>query len=262
MKLGILVITFSAILATGCIRNPADETKKNLEKILEDHRKRTEEIAEKVITSLSQGGQPGQITVSGIIVKKDGDQILLDERLKVEQIGGKNADGHQTTVSDAYKADFSEEAKVSDFSQVTGLKTYINFGCENLSEAETKNLVEQTNVQAIDRHLFLSATKIFFCGKHSFNKSLLFVSLTASELVLKDTTILIEPAIYNITLNAEKLVLEGENLVEARGSDGPITIFPGPSIQFSLAREIHGEGRLTLRTLGGNIVSETQQESE
>lgn len=270
MKTGILIVTLTSLIMTGCIRNPADEAKKDAERIVEEAKKRNQEIVEKnkdiieqVITSLQQGGQPGRITVNGILVKHEGDEFILDERLNVEQFGGLSSDKKsRATVSDSSKAVFSEEVKDTNLGDASTSKTYINFGCDNLSESETKDLIEQTNVQSRERILDLSAKKIFVCGNHAFNKSLLYVNIRTSELILKSTAIVIEPAITGISLSAEKLYLEGDNVVESKGSDAPAAILPGPSIHLSLTREIHGEGKLTLRSIGGNNTSENQKVSD
>jgi len=265
MKPLIFVLTLIVLVGAGCQKN-ADTGSQNfvedIERELEEFIEKRKDSVEKVISSVYQGGQPGRISVNGIIVEKDSDQFLLDERLKLEQISGKNDKGQPAIVSDSQKAVLSEDAKEADLSDVTGSMSYINIGCETLSEDETKNLTEQTSAQAHDRVLFFKSKKIFFCGNHTFNKSLLFVNIKAAELVLKDATIRIEPATTGINLSAKKLVLAGQNLIEAKGSDAPTVVLPGPSIQFTVTREIHGEGTLTLRTIGGNIVPEPQTASE
>ncbi len=199
-------------------------------------------------SSLVDGGQPGLVVINGV----------LDERIKVEQKGGRNLDGTDTPVSDALKAVFSTDTSRLDLSDVVASRNYINIGCETLSGAETANLSEQTSAESRDRVLYLNAKKIFICGSRMFNKSLHFVNLKGDEIVLKAVTLTIEPVTTGLSLSARRLILEGENLIETRGPRSSEPLEPGPSLHLNVTEEIQGEGTLILRTIGGDRVTENR----
>jgi len=75
MKTKIFLLAASVMLIAGCGVKSSDDVKKETDEII----KKSQQDIEELTNSLYRGGQPGKITVKGIIVKKDGDQMLLDD---------------------------------------------------------------------------------------------------------------------------------------------------------------------------------------
>lgn len=254
MKKEIVILVASSLMIAGCGVKSSDDVKKETDEII----KKSQQDIDELTSSLYRGGQPGKITVKGIIVKKDGDKTLLDDRVKVEQIGGKGNRGvSQTLVSDKSKAVLSETSDIKVLSSATESNKYINLGCENLSSEETENLEEDSSKALTDSVLSLSAKKIFVCGSPQISQS--FVSLSADQLVLKDASLKVTAIVGSLSVSASKIVLSGLNSLETSGIDSTISVMDAPSIDLLVSSEIFGEGTLKVASTGGNCVQKDEK---
>lgn len=254
MKFKFYAVALTATLIAGCNVKSSDDYKKETDEII----KKSQQDIDELTSSLYRGGEPGKITVKGIIVKKDGEQFQLDDRIKVEQIGGKGNRGvSQTMVSAKNKATLSETADPKDFSALSSSGKYINLGCEKLSAEETEGLTEEASSALTDSVLSLSAKKIFICGSPKISQS--FVSLSAEQLVLKNANLKLKSIVGSLAVSSMKLVLEGDNSIETQGIESTISVLIAPSLDFSLTESIDGEGKLALRSVGGNCVQKDEK---
>lgn len=254
MKNSFLLMVLSSLVVAGCNVKSSDDIKKETDEII---RKSQQDIDE-LTNSLYRGGQPGKITVRGIIVKNNGNEMLLDDRLKIQQIGGKGNRGvSQTLVSDKNKAVLSENYDTKALSSFSDSKKYINLGCENLMPEETEGLEQESEKALTDSVLSLSAKKIFICGTPKISQT--FVSLSADQLVLKDATLEVKAVIGSLNISASKIELVGTNLIETKGVDSTISVMDAPSLDLLVANEITGEGTLRIASTGGNCVQKDEK---
>lgn len=238
-------------LQMACTVKTSEETKQETDEIIRNSQQSIEDLLNKN----KFGGQPGLITVTGIIVKKEGDKFLLDDRLKVEQFGGKGNKGITTAiVSDKHKAVLSDVVEESSFK---GDGTYVNFGCENLDEKETEGLKKE---EALLKDLIgKQPSKVFICGELKAEDST-FISVSTEELVLKNARLSMQGfGMGSILIGTQKITLIGENSIQTKGMDVTLIPLPGPEIKLSVTKEIHGEGHLLLESRGGNNVETTKK---
>lgn len=241
-------------MIAGCNVKSGDDIKKETDEII----KKSQRDIDELTNSLYRGGQPGKITIKGIIVKKDGDQMLLDDRIKVQQIGGKGNRGvSQTLVSDKNRAVLTESSDASLLSSAVESKKYINLGCENLSPEETEGLERDTDKALTDSVLSLSAKKIFICGAPSIPQS--FVSLSADHLVLKNASLKVKAVVGSLNVSTSKIELNGSNSIETNGVDATISVMDAPSLDLVVANEISGEGILKVSSIGGNCIQKDEK---
>lgn len=248
------MMAFASLVIAGCSVKSSDDVKKETDEVI----KKSQQDIDELTSSLYRGGQPGKITVKGIIVKKDGDKMLLDNRIKVEQIGGKGNRGvSQTMVSENNKAVLSETFDMKVLSSVSESKKYINLGCENLTSEETEGLEQESDKALTDSVLSLSAKKIFVCGTPQISQS--FVSLSAEQVVLKNASLKIKSVVGSLNVSASKIELNGTNYFETNGVEATISVLDAPSLDLWVASEIFGEGTLKVVSTGGNCVQKDEK---
>lgn len=251
MKTTLLLIALSSLMMTACNVKSPDKIKDETDAII----KKSQQDMDELTSPLYRGGQPGKITIKGIIVKKDGDNTVLDERIKLEQIGGKgNHDVSQTLVSDKNKAVLSDSTDAKATSKLADSKKYINLGCTNLSTEEIDGLEEDSNKALTESVLILSAKKIFICGAQEISQST--VNLAADQLILKDASLKVKSTLGSLTLSAEKIELVGANTIATIGLDSTINVMEAPTIDLTVNSEISGEGTLQVTSTGGNCIEE------
>lgn len=256
MKKQICTAVASVVLMAGCQIKTIDDQGK----ISDDMNRKNQETLDKMKFDLDQllsplyyGGQPGKITVKGIIVRKTGEEPLLDDRIQVEQVGGKGVRGiTQTLVSNDNKAVLSDSIEDIDLSSALASGKFINLGCENLTTEETAGLTEDSSAPLDDSTMSLVAKKIFVCGSPQLTH--FFVTFKAEQIILKNATLRITNMTGRLSLYTAKLALEGENIIETQGADAKISVLQAPPLDFAVTQAIDGDGKLTLRSVGGNCV--------
>ncbi len=254
MKTKILVLAASVMLIAGCSVKSSDDVKKETDEIIKKSRQDMEELT----NSLYRGGQPGKITVKGIIVKKDGDQMLLDDRVKVEQVSGKGNRGvSQTMVSEKNKAALTEAVDPKSLATLVESKKYINMGCENIPASEIEGLELEPGTAHTDSVISLSAKKIFICGEQKINQS--FVTLSADKLILNNASLSIKGIVGNLSVSASNIVLIGSSSVATAGLESTISVMDAPSLDFTVATAISADGTLKIASTGGNCVQKDEK---
>ncbi len=255
MKKSLYIWTAIVLVAAGCSVKSSDGVKSNddLQKETDEILKKSQQDMDELTNSLYYGGQPGKITVKGLVVKKTKDQNQLDERISIVQKPGKGNKGViQINVSEDNKAELNEVADVKPLATLKDSKTFINIGCENLSSADTEGLKEESKTGPSGPVLSLSATKIFICGPQALTQS--FVSISAEELILKETALEVKSIVGNLNVSANKIFLEGKSTLKTSGVDSTNSVLQGPSLDLVVGSEIQGEGSLLLESLGGNCI--------
>jgi hypothetical protein len=255
------VLALVAILITGCRLENRDHAKRSdeaLDEILRKSQQDLEQYVEELKNSHYRGGQPGKITVRGVIVKKVEDQMVLDERIQVEQTGGKGNRGvSQTIVSAANKATLSDSADLKQLENSIVSNEYINLGCENLSTEEIGDLEERTNAAITSTVLIYSAKKVFICGAQKISQ--FTVNISADQLILRNATIQAQSSWGSFSVSSVNLVLEGTNSIETLGVESPIKVLGAPTLNFTTVAEISGEGTLKLSSIGGNCIQNDEK---
>ena len=73
MKTRIMLLTTLALITSGCNVKPNDDMKKETDEII----KKSQQDIDELTSSLYRGGQPGKITVKGVVIKntQDGSEI-------------------------------------------------------------------------------------------------------------------------------------------------------------------------------------------
>lgn len=254
MKTIIFMLAASVMLIAGCNVKSSDDVKKETDEII----KKSQQDIEELTNSLYRGGQPGKITVKGIIVKKDADQMLLDDRVKVEQIGGKGNRGvSQTMVSEKNNAVLTETVDSKSLATLGESKKYINMGCENIPASEIEGLELEPSIALTDSVISLSAKKIFVCGEQKITQS--FVTLSADELVLNNASLSIKGVVGNLSISASNIILIGSSSVATAGVESTISVLDAPSQDFTVATTISGDGTLKIASIGGNCVQKDKK---
>ncbi|MBT4762740.1 MAG: hypothetical protein HOO06_13665 [Bdellovibrionaceae bacterium] len=227
-----------------------DESKKKADDAVKEAEKAGQ--ATKDITA--SGGQPGSIAISGEIVKDESKAIDgLDPRVFLDVATGKGWRGSNPvlTASIILKGSLALEQK----KQLNELKLgqFLNFGCD-LSNNQVNGLTEKpleplvvtgsTSVQIV------SAENIFVCDASLLQGQ--FLSLVSKRLFLSSMQIVIT-GLGQLSVIAESLSLEGQNLIKLEGEDGSATLLSGPSLNMNV-KKLTGTGNLKINSNGSNYV--------
>lgn len=261
------LLTAVAIISTGCtksqINKDLDKTMADINRQMEETRLENERLINDASKILSDGGQPGPITLNGVLAV---DADKLDSRITVSQSTGLNKSGSATTVAKtALVINSLESSKIeklkADLKKKEDERTYINLGCE-LAESEIAGLTDVTAKTDLSQDvILLSASRIFVCGEQKLaDKGLL--SLSASEIMLKDASMTFQKNTSLLGLSTGTLILIGKNKIASIAKDDSGYILAGASINLTVTNEIYGDGELALESKGGNNIAEQKKDSK
>ncbi len=200
------------------------------------------------------GGDPGQIGVHGILVKKEAGRNLLDSRIKLKQSTGlSDSDVSVDKIrTPKNKIVLSNDIEVNYLAKLTANNTYINFGCK-LSQKLITGLTEVKSEVIVKKDksmITAEAATIFICGAQESSQVLF--SLKADEIIMKDANINIKNFTGIVSISAYKLQLFGKNTVKTEGTALGNTFFPASPILLNVTQTLFGEGTLSLITAGGS----------
>lgn len=250
------ILTSVIVLFSGCTKSQShkDELKKQLAEINQKTQNDIDQILKDAL-KITNGGQPGTITLSGVLVI---DEEKLDSRLTLSQEAGRDRSGSSTAITknllilSSLKAEQLEKIKTDLKIQATGSKTFINIGCD-LAESEIAGLTEVSAAAELEKDVaILSATRVFMCGEKEL-KNLVF-SVFSNEIMLKDASIKVRKDFGNLSLKTGTLVLVGNNKIASAGESGSGYIAPAAAISITVANEIYGDGQIALESKGGDNV--------
>lgn len=261
------LLTMAVILSTGCTKSQTnkdlDKTMADLNKKIEETRTENDRLVDSVLKTLTEGGQPGSISLNGVTVI---DADKLDSRLTVSQEAGLNKAGSATTVAknmmviNSLESSKLEQLK-ANLKKQEDERSYINLGCE-LAESEIAGLTDITAKTDLNKDvILLSASRIFMCGEQNFADKLV-VSLSASEIMLKDASMTSQKSLASLSLSTGTLVLTGKNKIASLGKNDSGYVVAAASINLTVTNEIYGDGELSLTSKGGNNIAEQQKDTK
>ena len=260
------VLTVIVLLSHGCTKSqiPPDTDKAlaDLNKTIDEAKK----DSDRLIEMLQQGGQPGTITLNGVVVM---DTEKLDSRITLSQTTGLTRTGSATALAkdllvlNSLKAEDIE--KINEKSKkLEDERTYLNLGCE-LAESEIAGLTEvSANSNVVSNTAVTplpSVSRVFICGEHDFSEKIV-LNISASEIMLKDASIKMLKNPGALGLSAKTLVLVGKNKISTVGQNDSGILYSAASINLTVTTEIYGDGELSLESKGGNNVAEEKKDSK
>lgn len=244
---------------SGCHIAKLANINNDLQKQIDEDRKKNQETLNQLQKSLEQGGQPGSIRISGIVVKDDSQ---TDVRITVITKGGLGKDGTEATVIENKKPSlFSKSESIN--SRQDQEKSLIAIGCDEklVSDYAKERSLE---VQKMPEPLFkdrmtLYAKTLVLCGRLDELKYQ-YITLNSDELILNDVAYTKVGMMGWINLNTNKLLLLGSNKIEAKGLDSSPALSLTPSISLNVVKEISSDesGKLLLKSTGSNYKEESK----
>lgn len=261
------LLTMAVILSSGCtksqINKDLDKKMADINNQIEQTRLENDRLVDGVLKTLSEGGQPGSISLNGVAVI---DADKLDSRLTVSQEAGLNKAGSATvTAKNLLIINSLESAKLEEIKanlkKQEDERSYINLGCE-LAESEIAGLTDITAKTDLSKDvILLSASRIFMCGEQKFTDKMV-VSLAASEIMLKDASLTSQKNLASLSLSTGTLVLIGKNKITTVGKNDSGYLVAAASINLTVTNEIYGDGELTLASKGGNNIAEQKKDTK
>lgn len=207
---------------------------------------------DEILNSLKSGGQPGEISLNGKVVKSD---ETADERISIEQSAG--ASEKKTEISAKSLPKLNPELKRKDDYKPSKTETYLNLGCDLKDDSRVEGMTESKNKPdksgKIDKFGAVASVvdKIFICGKVDTLEN--FVVLNANEVFLDNAEIIMDQPIGLFSITADVLSIEGKNLISTKGlSDSSASFMPAPSITLNIFEKVIGVGELKLKSAGGD----------
>lgn len=248
----ILVAFLPMIALSACnLKMPGDyqkETNEEIDKIIKDNTRKTDEIK----LNFEQGGQPGLITVAGIIVKN---KTEIDSRITVTAKGGTGKDGVEVKVYDSQQPQFSTEVeKAVDLKTNEKDEHLYSIGCDpTLVEKYAKrySLTTEKDIPSpiSDNLLMVSGNTILLCGDLADMTKYVRVNFIAHRLVLSNLNFVTANPLGLLTLSANKLELRGSNKIMSKGITA---LLPALSLSLNVLKTIDStnDGKLELISIG------------
>ncbi|MCB0361258.1 MAG: hypothetical protein KDD35_00965 [Bdellovibrionales bacterium] len=213
-----------------------------------------DEAIKNTLTFISPGGQPGQVILSGALVRSEND---LDPRIEAEVMGGKSWEGFRSQVDHQvmqFKSSISNSEK-EDLKNLKGEGTFVNLGCISSDYEETRGLhTKEVSEEALPVLRVLKAQVVLICDL-DFKVGWTWIS--GDRVILDGVRFerIGEPK-DSVTVLANKLILRGDSFILAKAVDGPSTLISGPSIAIS-ADQLSGEGKLFIKSEGSSYLEAT-----
>ena len=259
-NLSILTLLAMIIGLSACNVKTSNDRMKDLEKQWDEDKRKNDELLESLKKSLEQGGQPGSIKVSGIIVK---DNQETDVRITVVSKAGIGKDGTQPPILDSIKPVFSSKTEV-EITKISELKTLISLGCDAKTAAkiakERSLKIEQIPSPSSDVSLGVVAKVILLCkdldkvSVPSLTEQ--FLIFIADEVILDKVDYTLTKMTGSISLHTNKLMLKGPSKLATKGTLTGVA----PIIQLSVAKEISSDqnGKILLMSTGADYKADVK----
>lgn len=254
-------ILFAGVVGlSGCnIKNPNDINKDH-EKKLEEDKKKNDDMIDVLKKSMEQGGQPGKVKVTGVIVKENS---KTDVRITVVTKGGVGKDGTEAKIGNDYQPVLSNTNEKVDLSKITEQKNLIAVGCEEKAvvdfskerELEIQNLPAPITKDV----MIVTAKTVVLCGKLE-NLKYEFLTVQADELILDSVDFTQIGLTGSSTFNSNKLVLMGSSKITTKGINSSMTLALTPSLELNVMKEISSneDGKLLIMSSGSDYVAESK----
>ncbi|AZZ37056.1 hypothetical protein CIK05_09705 [Bdellovibrio sp. qaytius] len=214
---------------------------------------------EVAVKSLSQdlrnGGTPGEVSLSGVLVKADG---TLDSHITLDQRQGSSKENAllpalQNLIT---KADLKRPKNYQPLKD----NTYINLGCDlkNDSRIEGLKQVESPLADVVNKIKVatLTADKIFICGEQIISED--YVTFKASEIYLQTAKISKKGNVAEVEFTSDIFAVEGENVLLSLGVDSELPgMLSAPRLKFEIYEKISGAGTLAIKAIGSSYKAQT-----
>ena len=256
-------ILFSIIIAgvislSGCNTKNPDEINKDLQKKFDKDNKKNDEMIDELKKSMEQGGQPGKIKVSGIIVNENS---KTDDRITLVVKGGLRKDGTEAKIGKDYQPVLSVTNEKIDLSIITEQKNLVAVGCDEntvIDFAKERQLEIQNLPAPITKDvMILNAKTVVLCGNLE-NLKYEFLTVQSDELILDSADFTQVGMIGSTTFNTNKLVLLGSNKIATQGTISSVAMDLAPALELNVMKEISSneDGKLLIMSTGSLYVSE------
>lgn len=257
MKLFLTSILILATLA-NCKSQKEQKHEDEFEKQMAEYDKtlkQAKEVLAQRRKELEAGGQPGYISLQGIIVNDD---LKQDSRIEVTTIGGLSIEGKEAIIQESHrpllsqKLDLKEKA-TEKLEQLKAEKSLLIFGCDqDFTNQLTKNfsLEVLTKPKPSDNGVYLfEANTIAICGEAS-DLHIDMAAFKADKLIFKDVHLDYSAFFSFHQFLANELQLLGSNVLSYKlnNSDG------FQSISLIVAKSINSDeqGHLQIISKGGD----------
>lgn len=253
VSLSFSLLLLSFISLTSCYKKPEDRIK-DIEVKIQADQKKNDELIKLIEKSFGDGGQPGNIKISGAIVK---DNALLDQRITATAKGGIGKDNVEQPVLEKYKVQLSSRVGEIDLSKLTLDVSLMSAGCDQekvLKFAAERSLEIKKIPASVTKDVrIIQANTVILCGNLEEIK-LPYLSIEADAIILDGVDYNYVNSMGWINLNANKLTLIGSNKIRTRGLDSNMVLLISPSIELNVVAEISSqdEGKLAISSVGGS----------
>ncbi|WP_413575058.1 hypothetical protein ACLVWU_12420 [Bdellovibrio sp. HCB290] len=211
------------------------------------------------------GGQPGQIMVTGAIVKIDESKVNYDEpsdklsvnpAIKITYIAGLAADGKLTDLDPDHKPMSNLTKSETILNEVVSDTSYVVFGCtdDQVDASYINGLTKKEVMATADQVGSLTSAKVVFvCGE--LKTTAMALAIKADTLILNSASIISTAPAGMVDIGANKLSLIGKNLIRTIGQDADSNVLPAASIEFNVTKELMAgtDGTLHITSKGGDI---------
>ena len=223
------------LIFSGCIKNRSSGAPDSDQHATDDKNllSQKDQDSKKVF---QRGGQPGLITLSGILVSQD---LKLDSHVEIISEAGFGKDGTESTLDKAASNTLSSQA--DSIKIPAELKTLITLGCdqsftEDLAKKRSLD-IQETLPSAKDQKITLRARTVVLCGSIS-DLHATYLSVEADELILNSADFLQIGMGGSISFVTNKLFLFGSNTITTQGSEADVIFFSAPSITLQAAQQL------------------------
>lgn len=234
---------------------PIDKVKAQIEVDLQ----KNEAAMQRTKDLMTIGGQPGAISMTGVVVK---DNAQLDSRIHLISKSGIGKDGTQSVVADKNKPVLSSVGKKVGLTKEVQEKTLIAVGCDqkttlqlaNERSLKVKKWIADKNTTSI----LVVTNTLLLCNKLDDIKyeNLTFMS---DELILNSVDYHQGGFYGKISLSTNRLVLIGSNQIKTGMADSSMILPVGPpAIELNVMKEIDSDedGQLLISSVGASYKEE------
>ena len=245
------ILFISFLIFSGCIKHSSGGTPEPTQHATDDKSllSQKDQESKKVF---QRGGQPGLITLSGILVSQD---LKLDSHVETISETGFGKDGTESNLDKAATCILSPQAdKISISAE---LKTLITLGCDQSFTddlAKKRSLdIQKTLPPVKDQKITLRAKTVVLCGNIS-DLHTSYLSVEADELILNSADLLQVGTGGSISFVTNKLFLFGSNIIATQGSESDVIFVSAPSITLKVAQQLIADdsARLLLVSKGSS----------
>lgn len=249
-KIMISMIALSCLSACNVMDVNARETT-NQKFAREQREDKAHEQAEKTAAAQAAGGQPGKISVKGVVVFKN----QVNDHIQISQYpgAGANTDSKITATSidknSRVALSSTTDSKATD--QLADDKNYVALGCKDIDASSVSGLSKK-NVDEISKTVAsVSANTVFLCGKAEITYQ--YMTIATHNLVLMNAEVLQKNSAGSLSLTTDTLTVLGKNKIQTQGLDSPSSVPAAPALELTVLKSIDGDGSLQLNSIGGSI---------